>query len=465
MVVLFMHRSILVVLIGCLSIAACSRQLNRDRLPQDRYIQAYFNHRETEQSYVEPYRELKRSGDNLEAVIIKEIAAAKSTIDLAVQELNLPLVAEALAESHRSGVKVRVILDNQYSRSWSQLSQKEIKQLKSRDRQKYNSWFELVDLNQNNDLDAEEIAQRDALFILKQAGIPIIDDTADGSKGSGLMHHKFMVVDNNTVLTGSTNFTLSGVHGDLGNLATRGNVNHLLRIANVRVADLFTEEFNHMWGDRPEGGSNSKFGQQKPWRSPKTITWQDTKFTIQFAPTSRRKNWQHSTNGLIAQTLKDAAKSIDLALFVFSEQQIVDTLQQISQQVEIKGVFDSSFAYRYYSEVLDMLGTTLYLRCQPEADNNPWEKSLDTIGVPQIAVGDKLHHKFAIVDNLTVISGSQNWSETANINNDEALIIIDNSTLARHFDREFQRLYNSVAIGLPNRIRRKVEQQKSECHR
>ena len=462
-VVWFMYRHILIVLIGCISLTACSIRFNGDRLSQDRFIQAYFNHRETKQNYIEPYRELKRSGDDLEAVIIKEIAAAKSTISLAVQELNLPLVAKALAQSHRSGVRVRVILDNQYSRSFSQLKRQEIKQLKPRDRYKYQSYLDLVDLNKDGSLNPQEIAQRDALFILKQAGIPVIDDTADGSKGSGLMHHKFMVVDNKIVLTGSTNFTVSGIHGDLDDSATRGNVNHLLRIENNRVADLFIEEFDYMWGENLKGGTNSKFGLQKPWRSPKTIVWQDTKFTIQFAPTSKGKDWQFSTNGLIDKTIKNAAKSIELALFVFSEQNIVDTLKQLQPQIEIKGVFDSGFAYRYYSEILDMLGTTLYLRCQPEANNDPWEKPLNTVGTPQLPPGDKLHHKFALIDDYTVISGSQNWSETANINNDEALIVISNLTLARHFDREFQRLYNSVSIGLPTKIRQKIERQRREC--
>ena len=459
-----MYRPILIVLISCISIAACSRSWEREiNLPQDKFIQVYFNRRETEQNYVEPYRELERSGDNLEAVIVKEIAAAKSTISLAVQELNLPLVAKALAESHHSGVKVRVILDNQYSHSLSQLDRKQIQQLKPRDRDKYQNFLNFVDLNRDSNLDPQEIAQRDAIFILQQAGIPIIDDTADGSKGSGLMHHKFMVVDNKIVLTGSTNFTVSGVHGDLDNLATRGNVNHLLRIEYERVADLFTEEFDYMWGDFPKSGS-SKFGLKKPWRSPKTIVWQDTKFTIQFAPTSTSKNWQLSTNGLIDKTIKNANNSIDLALFVFSEQKLVDTLKQLQQRVEIQGVFDSGFAYRYYSEVLDMLGITLYLRCQPEANNNPWQKPLKTVGTAQIPPGDKLHHKFAVIDDYTVISGSQNWSETANINNDEALIIISNSTVARHFAREFQHLYNSVFTELPAKVMQKIERQQRECN-
>jgi phosphatidylserine/phosphatidylglycerophosphate/cardiolipin synthase-like enzyme len=460
-----MHRFKWIFVIGLVLIIACSKDFkSKVNLPQDRFIWAYFNHRETDREYDEPYRNITRSGDNLEAVIVREIAAAKSTINLAVQELNLPLVAQALADRYRFGVEVKVILDDRYSRSLSQLSQQQIEQLEQRDRQKYQSFFNLVDLNQDNNLDAREIAQQDALFILKQAGIPIIDDTADGSKGSGLMHHKFMVIDNKIVLTGSTNFTVSGIHGDLNDLATRGNANHLLRIENTELADLFTEEFNYMWGDNPRGGVNSKFGLQKPWRSPKTIIWQDTKLTVQFAPTSSTKNWELSTNGLIDKTLKNATKAIDLALFVFSEQQLANTLKQLRQQnIQIRGVFDSGFAYRYYSEVLDMLGVTLYFRCQPEANNSPWTTSLNTIGTPQIAKGDKLHHKFAVIDDRTVISGSPNWSQAANLNNDEALLVVSNSTLARHFIREFERLYDSALLGLPATVQNKAARQRQKC--
>ncbi len=456
-------------------ITACQKTSSRlANLPQDKFIQAYFNHRQSnDDTYIDPYRQIEHSGDNLEAVIINEIEKAKTNIDLAVQELNLPLVAQALAQSYRSGVKIRVILDNNYSRSLSSLSTQQIKQLKQRDRQKYNQFFQLVDLNQDGHLSSQEIAQRDALAILKQAGIPVIDDAADGSKGSGLMHHKFMVVDGEEVVTGSANLTTSGVHGDIDNLNTRGNVNHLLTINNKQVASLFTEEFNYMWGDNNQGGLNSKFGLNKPWRSPVSIQAENTKITVQFSPTSSSKNWQDSTNGLIAKTINEANKSIDLALFVFSDQEIANTLQSKQHQgLSLQGVFDSGFAFRYYSEVLDMRGITLSndslkrrdSLCQAETGNNPWQKPLQTMGIANLNAGDKLHHKFALVDDRIVISGSQNWSEAANSNNDETMIVIDNPTVAQHFKQEFENLYQVAFFELSPKIKTKLQQQQS-CQR
>ena len=462
-----MYRLRWIFLFWVLLIPGCGKNSQQfPSLAQDEFIQVYFNHRaNNHNTYSEPYRKIKRPGDNLESIIIQEIAAAKHTIDLAVQELNLPLVAQALVKSHNSGVKVRVILDNNYSRPLSELTQQEIRQLNARDRQKYKQFRQFVDLNQDGKLSPPEIAQRDALVILEQAGIPIIDDTADGSKGSGLMHHKFMVFDGQILITGSANFTLSGIHGDFDNLATRGNVNHLLRIENTELADLFTEEFNYMWGEGVLGGNNSKFGLDKPWRSPKLITWGNTQITLQFAPTSRKQDWHSSTNGLIAKTIAKGKESIKLALFVFSEQKIADTLQQKQEQgIEIQGVFDISFAYRYYSEVLDMLGITLYQKCRAEKDNNPWKNSLNTIGTAELAVGDKLHHKFAIIDDKIVIAGSQNWSISANKNNDEALIIISNYTVSQHFVQEFQRLYRSASLGLSPQTKTKLENQRRECN-
>ena len=102
-------------------------------------------------------------------------------------------------------------------------------------------------------------------------------------------------------------------------------------------------------------------------------------------------------------------------------------------------------------------------RCQYEPNNNPWQQPLNSVGVTQLAQGDKLHHKFAIVDDHIVITGSQNWSPSANTKNDETVIIIHNATVASHFQQEFDRLYRLTSLGLPEYIQAKISQTAQKC--
>lgn len=398
-------------------------------LPQDELIQVYFNYNPAKGAeYTEPYRAITRQGDNLETIIIEGINSAQNTIDIAIQDVNLPEVGRALVQQHQAGKKVRVIMENSYNLPLSKL---------------------------NND---------HGLAIIKQAKIPIIDDTEDGSKGSGLMHHKFIVIDNQKVITGSANFTHSGIHGDLDNLDTRGNTNHLLVINDAKLAQIFTEEFNYMWGDGVANQKDSLFGLKKPFRSARRLNIGNSQVTVKFSPTSRQQSWQQSTNGLIVDTLNQATESVDLALFVFSKQPISNALQRRYQQgVQIKALIDANFAYQYYSEGLDLLGAELSRNCQYAQNNNPWQPPIETVGIPNLPKGDKLHHKFAVIDQKTVITGSHNWSFSANYTNDETLLVINNPIIAEHFEREFERLYEDAILGIPDWLDRKIAQDQAEC--
>ncbi|MGC1246038.1 MAG: phospholipase D-like domain-containing protein [Spirulinaceae cyanobacterium] len=434
-------------------------------LPQDTFIQAYFNHNQAQvANYQEPYRKITRPGDNLEQVIIDTINSAQSSIDIAVQELRLPGVARSLYEKHQAGVQVRVIIENSYNRPWSDLTPAEVTKLEPRERGSYQEFVALVDQNQDKKLSNEEINQGDALVMLRNAGVPLIDDTADGSEGSDLMHHKFVVVDGQTVVTGSANFTTSGIHGDFSNPDSRGNANNLLKINNPQLAQIFTQEFNLMWGDGPAGKPDSKFGLQKPPRPPQQVTIGNTKVTVQFSPTSPSQPWQSSSNGLIAKTLASSTESVNLALFVFTEQQLVNVLETRHKQgVEVSSLIDPSFAFRNYSEGLDMLGIALSQKCQYEANNRPWQTPIADVGVPQLAEGDKLHHKMAVIDGKNVITGSHNWSAAANHNNDETVLILENPVIAAHFSREFERLYAPAILGIPVKLQEKIKAEEEAC--
>lgn len=461
-------------------------------LPQDNFIKVYFNY-SLSSEYQDPYRQKQRLGDDLEQQIINVINNAESSIDIAVQELRLPRIAEALVKKQKQGVKVRLILENNYSRPASNFTSEEINKLPVREQSRYQTYQRFIDENGDGKLTASEINQRDALVIINNAKIPRLDDKADRSQGSGLMHHKFVVVDNRFVAVSSANFTISDIHGDDSdggsnydgnnqdgnkksqntsqdktnssnfNSASLGNANNLIVIDSLETAAVFKQEFDLMWGNGVQGNNESKFGLQKPFRPPTQINIGNSRITINFSPLSPTQPWEETSNGLIAQKISQATKSIDLALFVFSEQQLANILAAKQQQnIKIRAILEPSFAFRYYSEGLDLLGVARSDKCSYEANNQPW-KTPATVVVPQLAKGDLLHHKYALIDNRIVITGSHNWSEAANHKNDETLLIIENPTIAAHFQQETDRLYANSTPGLPPKLQAKIESENKQC--
>ena len=76
---------------------------------------------------------------------------------------------------------------------------------------------------------------------------------------------------------------------------------------------------------------------------------------------------------------------------------------------------------------------------------------------------NKLHHKFAVIDGNTVITGSFNWSPSAAHQNDEVLMVIHSPLLAAHFTREIDRLWKGAELGINPRLKRKLEENRKRC--
>ena len=420
-------------------------------LPQDSSIQVYFNH-DRAVEFTEPYRHQTRRGEDLAARLINAIDSATTQIDVAVQELQLPNIATALAAKSQAGIKVRIILEHNYRRPPSELTATDLEGLTPRERERHQQFQQLVDIDGDGTLSTAEINQRDALTILQNAKIPILDDTADGSRGSGLMHHKFMVVDGHQIIVTSANWTMSDVYGDFSHPESQGNQNNLVQLESSELAAAFTTEFNLMWGDGNTPNQISRFKARKPPRLPLEVLVGKTRVLVQFSPTSKQQAWADSSNGSIGKFLSNSKEQIDFALFVFSEPGLARILQAQSQRgVKVRGTIDRGFAYRDYSSGLTLMGVAGNGDCPLTGTNSP---PLETIGVPTLPTGDLLHHKFAVIDRRTVITGSHNWSNAANYQNDETLLVIeDNPTVAAHFDREFDRLYDQAIVGIPARLK------------
>jgi len=428
-------------------------------LRQPPQIEVLFNHRGNSR-YRSPLTGRWRQGDDLEQFLIEAIEGAQQEVLVAVQELTLPGIATALIAARDRGLTVQMVLENTYSTPWRE---QQPTHLAKHQRQRWQRLQQLADLDGDGITSDEEAAAGDAIGLLRGAGIPMVDDREDGSSGSGLMHHKFLVIDRRSVLTGSANLTSSGIHGDAGRQSTRGNVNHMLHLRSEDLAKLFRAEFQRMWGDGPGGNEDSRFGLAKRSAGPQTVMVGDARVEALFAPHPKR-NPEHGLNWL-AQQLRAARRSIDMALFVFSAQQLADVLQErVKAGVKIRLVADPGFASRSFSEVLDLLGVALPDRhCKLEANNHPFAQPIRGVGTPRLARGDKLHHKFAVIDNKTVITGSFNWSPSAAHTNDETLLVIHSPQLAQHFTREMDRLWNGAELGITPHIQRKLDRQRIKC--
>ncbi len=415
-------------------------------LPQHPKIQVYMNQSEANY-YTDPYRNKTRLGDNIEQVIIDAIKGAKRSVDVAVQEFRLPGIAKAMIEKRNQGVRVRLIIENTYNKGYSEYTKEEIARFTEREKGKYEDFLAFADLNKDGVISREEALERDTIPMIKEARLDYIDDTADGTKGSGLMHHKFTIVDEEIVLTGSANYTMSDMHGDANNMETVGNANNFVVIKSPEVAKYFTEEFNIMWGDGPGGNTDSRFKGRKPHRPPREFRVGDAKVIVKFSPDRRKVDYFSTSNGLIANTLNSAQKSIDLALFVFAEPYFGNLIEErYNQGVKVRALVERGFAYREYATTLDMWGLLSTQDCKL-GNQRPWSKPITTVGSYNAKRGDMLHHKFGLIDKQTVITGSHNWSMNANYNNDETLLVIRHPMVAAHYEREYERLFSNATFG------------------
>jgi phosphatidylserine/phosphatidylglycerophosphate/cardiolipin synthase-like enzyme len=308
-----------------------------------------------------------------------------------------------------------------------------------------------------------EIARGDAVLILQRGGVPLIDDTEDGSAGSGLMHSKFLVVDRSVVVSGSANFTPSCIHGDPDDPRTRGNVNHLLRIESGTLAARFVAEFDRFWGDGPGGAADSHFGLQKHEGGVETVMVGPTRVRLLFAP--HRRSDPHNGLNLLGEVLSETKRR--------SRSRPVCLLSPESggHPWPAQGPWgQDSPAGRPWLCQSPLLGKCLICSAWPcRIATASWKPAtapgcpLEGVAVPRLAGGDKLHHKVAVIDNRRVVTGSFNWSPSAAHQNDEVLMIIDSAQLAAHFTREIDRLWAGAELGIDQRLERKLARSRQLC--
>ncbi|TVQ08337.1 MAG: T9SS C-terminal target domain-containing protein, partial [Balneolaceae bacterium] len=245
------------------------------------------------------------------------------------------------------------------------------------------------------------------------------------SLGNEQQHNKFAVIDahhqdptKSWLITSSWNATDDGTFNQFQNM---------VNIQDVALARAYQLEFNQMWG--AESGSfnaaNARFSENKVVVNPSAfwIGEDHTQVRLYFSP-------QAGTESQIIRALATATSTIDLGLNLITRRSISNTmLSRFNDGVKVRGVIG-----------------------QISGQGSEWDYLSSWADVHHFSQAEfgLLHHKYAIIDgentndNTKVITGSHNWSNNANVFNDENTLIIYNGRVANEFLQEFAARYTQA---------------------
>ncbi len=328
-----------------------------------------------------PAGEELADGYSLVEKIIDRISKAKATIDMAIYLLDHEKLVETLISAHNVGISIRVVSDES---------------------QKYSA------------------AQQE----LQKAGIPV----KFGNR-RGIMHHKFILIDNESLIFGTGNFTINGFFR---------NDNVFLFTENQDLINAYLNEFLQMY--------HGRFGSDKNDLSDTVNQHSGDSFVHYFSPQDKSK----IQADFIAE-IDRAEESIHFMIYSFSLDWISDALIRAAQRgVKIIGVIDKSFL-RGVSQEAPRLYSLQHPNLMIRVDGNE-----ETIFVDDHEEGGKLHTKIMLIDglsdNATTIIGSFNWSQSGLEDNDENFLILKSSAVTERLEIYFNQIYakssDPSALGL-----------------
>jgi phosphatidylserine/phosphatidylglycerophosphate/cardiolipin synthase-like enzyme len=245
---------------------------------------------------------------------------------------------------------------------------------------------------ESDNMDTREVQK------IKDAGIPVIGDQRES-----LMHNKFMVLDHMDVWTGSMNYSVGGAYKDN---------NNLIHIRSSQVANDYTTEFEEMF-------INRLFGQDTDANTPyPKLTIEGTPIEIYFSPDDKVAT-------RILDLLNGAQESIFFMAYTMTSNAIGEAIiQQARAGINVVGVMDKDSIKSSQGTEYDAF-MQAGLNVRPDGNQ-----------------AGLMHHKVIIIDQKIVITGSYNFTASAEEENDENVVILFSPEAAATFVQEFQRVHD-----------------------
>lgn len=235
----------------------------------------------------------------------------------------------------------------------------------------------------------------------------------------GIMHNKFAVFDagaadasQSWVWTGSANLTNDQINTD---------ANNIVFIQDQTLAKTYQIEFEEMWGSAgaQPNSANAKFGAGKSDNTPHEFIIGGNRVECYFSPSD-------NTNQKIIDAIHTSGNDLSVETMLITRSDLaLAVLDAFERGVAVNVI--TNYENDNTDYVNELLGSNL---------------AQEKFVFDDFAEGI-LHHKLAIIDSKDpdsdpqVITGSHNWSNSANEKNDENILIIHNAEIANIYFQQF----------------------------
>ena len=217
----------------------------------------------------------------------------------------------------------------------------------------------------------------------------------NSKEASFIMHNKFYIFDNKTVITGSANLS----HTDMSGY----NSNAVVVINSEEAANIYRREFEQMYEGR--------------FHSVKTSMNKTS--NIYFSPQDKT-----ITNGVLP-LIKGAKNYIYIPAFIVIENRIIEELISAKKRgIDVRIIADALNASAGHSRVKDLRENGVPVKIENYAG--------------------KMHSKTMIIDDKYLLLGSMNFSYSGENRNDENFIILANPEAAKFYKSFFLYLWDKI---------------------
>ena len=229
------------------------------------------------------------------------------------------------------------------------------------------------------------------------------DKTTSKSLSNMLMHNKFIIFDNSIVYTGSMNFSQTGLSGY--------DINDIVIIKSKDIANLYTQEFEQMLSGKFHTAKNKISTLHK-------FDINNSQIEVYFSPKDK-------SSIRIIEVINNAKNYIYIPTFLITHSDITNALINAHNKgVDVRIIIDANSTNTRNTKHQLLRNSGILLKTENYAG--------------------KLHSKTMIIDDEYLITGSMNFSNSGENKNDENLLIIKNSKIAKHHKKFFLYIWSLI---------------------